>query len=157
MPLQEDDLSALLKTIEAPSQKDLSEVRFAHLQWALEILARAGWTNDEILEAARERTRKPRGRPRDPDDRHIVSIKEGKRRKGVPTKIARAINDGHRKDESIVRRLTNKAKAAEANDKYNRQLKNIMNIYLCTPQDQWPLLDQALIAALRGGTGENTG
>jgi len=158
MSPREDLLRALLETIEAPSKDDSPEARFASLQWALEVLARAGWTNDEILKAAKDRTRKPRGRPRDPDDEHITRIRDAKRSKGIPTKIAREINDGHRKDESIVRRLTDKAKSAQAIDEYYKNLKMLVDMWVATPRDQWHLLDEALIRRLgsKAGTGDNS-
>jgi hypothetical protein len=110
--------------------RDLDE-----LDWELEKLVRQGWSNEEILAAAKARTRKKRGRPRSADEERIAQIIAGKATAG---KIA-AGND------SVRRRLSGKARKAALLDRYRALLKEfylIQEAELDRGEKIDPLLDE---------------
>jgi len=87
-----------------------------YLGWELEKLVRRGWTDEEILAAAKVRVRKPRGRPRITDN--VEGIVVGKATAG---KIAGG-------NDSLRRRLSSKTQEAVALDRYCALIEELVRL-----------------------------
>jgi hypothetical protein len=99
----------------------MTEHNVGELLWLLEKLAQqGGWTNEEILEAAKLRAKKTRGRPRLTDEDSIARIIAGRATAG---KIAGG-NDSDR------RRLAAKAQKKTLLDRYHAQLEELVLLAL---------------------------